>query len=343
MLSVLPSYSGRARASIRDCDMAVVGGDSTFSAPFDLSGLGRAGMVSSDSGCRTFHDDADGYARKEGVGTVVLKRLEDAVADRDNIMGIISVAARTCSTTSTSITHPSHTSQEKTYREVIGQTTLDPEEIVYVEMHGTGTQAGDVEKLTSILNAMGGQRIANNPLVVGAVIAAMGHREGAAGVTSLIKTLMMLKHRAIPAQPGVPFKLNHRSPKLEKRNVHIALKSTPLRASPKSADGKIKMLVSTFDASGGNCSLVIQEAPDSDYRRDTRPQDVRPSQLVALSGRSTSPLQRNCENLLAYLERNTQTRLSDLAYTTTARRMHATLRKALVCNTVEDLASQLRE
>jgi iterative type I PKS product template protein len=327
----------------RDCDMAVAGGGSVFSAPFDFSGVGRSGMISFDGGCRTFHDDADGYARGEGVGMVILKRLEDALADRDNILGVISGSARMYSTTSTSITHPSHVSQEKIYREVLGQTALDPEEIVYVEMHGTGTQAGDFEELTSVLNVMGGQRLANNPLVVGAVKAAMGHGEGVAGVTSLIKTLMMLKHRTIPSQPGVPFQLNHRFPRLDKRNVHIALEHRPLRPSPKSADGRIKMLVNTFDASGGNCSLVIEEPPQTDYSRDTQPQDVRRSHVVALSARSAFSLQRNCENLLGYLERNPGTRLSDLAYTTTARRMHETLRKAFVCNSIEDLSRQLRQ
>jgi iterative type I PKS product template protein len=326
----------------RDCDMAVAGGGSVFSAPFDFSGVGRSGMISFDGGCRTFHDDADGYARGEGVGMVILKRLEDALADKDKILGVISGSARMYSTTSTSITHPSHVSQEKIYREVLGQTALDPEEIVYVEMHGTGTQAGDFEELTSVLNVMGGQRLANNPLVVGAVKAAMGHGEGVAGVTSLIKTLMMLKHRTIPSQPGVPFQLNHRFPRLDKRNVHIALEHRPLRPSPKSADGRIKMLVNTFDASGGNCSLVVEEPPETDYARETRPQDVRQSHVVALSARSALSLRRNCENLLGYLVRNPGTRLCDLAYTTTARRMHETLRKAFVCSSIEDLSRQLR-
>ena len=327
----------------RDCDMAVSGGASLFSAPFEFSGVGRSGMISLDGGCRTFHDDADGYARGEGIGMVVLKRLEDALADRDNILGVISGSARMYSTTSTSITHPSHTSQEKTYREVLGQTALDPEEIVYVEMHGTGTQAGDYEELTSVLNVMGGQRIVSNPLCVGAVKAAMGHGEGVAGVTALIKTLMMLRHRKIPAQPGWPFKLNHRFPRLDRRNVHIALENTALQASPKSADGRIKMMVNTFDASGGNCSLVVEEAPECHYESHKLSQDVRPSHVVALSARSASSLQRNRENLGGYLERNPDTRLCDLAYTTTARRMHSTLRQAYACTSIEDLKIQLRQ
>lgn len=324
----------------RDCDMAVAGGASVFSSPFAFSALSRSGMLAFEGGCRTFHDDADGYARSEGVGMVVLKRLEDAVADNDNILGVIRGAARSYSTTSTSITHPSHVSQEKVFREVLGQTAVDPEEISFVEMHGTGTQAGDFEEMTSVLNVVGGHRNANNPLTVGAVKAAVGHGEGVAGVISLIKSLMMLKHGKIPPQPGAPFKVNSKFPRLDKRNVRIALEQSRLQASPKAKDSKIRMLVNSFDASGGNCSLVLEEAPT---RQNIATRDPRTSHLVAFSARTAISLQKNCERLLGYLERNPSTRLEDLAYTTTARRMHESLRVAFVASSVEDVKRQLAD
>lgn len=322
----------------RDCDMAIAGGASVFSSPFAFSALSRSGMLAYEGGCRTFHDDADGYARSEGVGMVVLKRLEDALADNDNVLGVICGAARSYSTTSTSITHPSHVSQEKAFREVLGQTAIDPEEISYVEMHGTGTQAGDFEEMTSVLNVVGGQRSASNPLIVGAVKAAVGHGEGVAGVTSLIKSLMMLKHGQIPPQPGAPFKINSKFPRLDKRNVHIALDQSRLRASPKSRDNRVRMLLNSFDASGGICSLVLEEAPV--LPRSTTP-DPRSSHVLAVSARTAMSLQQNCERLLAFLEKNPSTCLEHLAYTTTARRMHQTLRKAFVASSIEDVKRQL--
>ncbi|EOA91583.1 uncharacterized protein SETTUDRAFT_152662 [Exserohilum turcica Et28A] len=324
----------------RDCDMALAGGGSIFSSPFAFSALSRSGMLAYEGGCRTFHDDADGYARSEGMGMVVLKRLEDALADNDNILGVIRGAARSYSTTSTSITHPSHVSQEKAFREVLGQTAVDPEEISYVEMHGTGTQAGDFEEMTSVLNVVGGQRNASNPLTVGAVKAAVGHGEGVAGVTSLIKALMMLKHGQIPPQPGVPFKINSKFPQLDKRHVHIALDQSQLRASPKARDEKVRMLVNSFDASGGICSLVLEEGPQL---KGSTPPDPRTSHVVAVSARTPLSLQRNCEQLLAFLEKTPSTRLEHLAYTTTARRMHNALRKAFVASSMEDLKRQLIE
>ena len=105
-------------------------------------------MISDTGGCRTYHDDADGYARGEGIGVVVLKRLEDALADNDNVLG------------------------------VLRQTSVVPNEIAYVEMHGTGTQAGDYEEMKSVIRVLGKGRSKDNVLTVGAVKANVGHGEG---------------------------------------------------------------------------------------------------------------------------------------------------------------------
>lgn len=162
----------------RECDMALAGGVSIINSPITFSGLSRAGMLSTTAGCRTFHDDADGYSRGEGAGAVVLKRLEDAMFENDNVLAVIRASARTYSSTSTSITHPSAASQQATYNRVLKQAGLDPNDISYVEMHGTGTQAGDTEEMTSIINGIAKKRPRANPLTVGAVKAAVGHGEG---------------------------------------------------------------------------------------------------------------------------------------------------------------------
>ncbi|KAI6092709.1 putative polyketide synthase [Hypoxylon rubiginosum] len=322
----------------RECDTAMAGGGAIYVSPNGFSGLSRAGMLSTTGGCRTYHDDADGYARGEAVAVVVLKRLEDAVADNDNILGVIRGSTRTYSSTSTSITHPSHVSQERVYKDVLRQSSLDPEEISYVEMHGTGTQAGDFEEMTSVINVMARHRSKDNPLTVGAVKAAVGHGEAAAGVTSLIKVLMMLRDRVVPPQPGWPFQLNHKFPPLDRMNVRIAAKKLELRSSPL-GDKKLKVLVNTFDASGGNTSLAIEEPPAQPSKVD----DPRSTHVVAISARTIGSLQKNRERLLEYLTRNSNTKLADLAYSTTARRMHETLRVAYVGKSTNDIIYQLRD
>ena len=326
----------------RECDTAVAGGGSILISPHTFAGLSKSGMISNNGGCRTYHDDADGYVRGEGVGVVILKRLEDAYADNDNILGVIKGSARSYTSTSTSITHPSAESQARIYEEVLRQTSTVPNEIAYVEMHGTGTQAGDFEEMSSVIKVMGKERSKGNNLTVGAVKANVGHGEGAAGVTSLIKVLMMLRDRKIPPQPGIPFKLNHNFPQLDKVHVRIAGlsgKDMTLKPSPAALDGKIKCLVNSFDASGGNTSLVVEEPPE----RPSKVENPLPCHVVTLSARTKTSLQENRRRLLDYLTRNPATKLADLAYTTTARRMHEVLRVAYTAKSTREIINALRD
>ncbi|KAH8169841.1 starter unit:ACP transacylase in aflatoxin biosynthesis domain-containing protein [Sarocladium implicatum] len=322
----------------RECDMAVAGGGAIHVSPNTYSGLSKAGLVSNDGGCRTFSDDADGYARGEGVAVVALKRLEDAMAENDRILGVIRGSAQGYSSDSASIMQPSRISQERIYKQVLRQGGLEPEEIGYVEMHGTGTQAGDTEEMNSVISALGGSRTKDNPLYVGAVKAAVGHGEAAAGVTSLIKSVMMLRDHIIPAQPGAPFKLNRNFPPANKTNVRVATKMADLKGSS-SGDKPAKILVNSFGASGSNSCVVLEEAPPAPEKTA----DPRDCHVVTLSARSQTSLRRNRENLLDYLVRNPDVQLPDLAYSTTARRMHETLRVAYTGTSTREIMQQLRD
>jgi acyl transferase domain-containing protein len=139
-----------AALTAKEIDMAVAGGASVLTSPNTFSGLSRAGMLSTTGGCKTYHDNADGYCRAEGAGVVVLKRLEDALRENDNVLAVIRGSARTYSAAASSMTHPSVEAQEDTYNKVLRQSCLSADEIAYVEMHGTGTQAGDVEEMASV-------------------------------------------------------------------------------------------------------------------------------------------------------------------------------------------------
>lgn len=148
-----------------------------YTAPTLYAGLSRGGFLSPTGACKTFSDAADGYCRGEGVGVVVLKRLEDALADNDNIQAVISACAKNYSADATSITQPHAATQAKLYSQVLRQACLSPDDITYVEMHGTGTQAGDVCEMQSVTNVFGQGRTEKNPLIVGAVKANVGHGE----------------------------------------------------------------------------------------------------------------------------------------------------------------------
>ena len=186
--------------------------------------------------------------------------------------------------------------------------------------------------MESVVNTIGRNRNRDNPLLVGAVKANVGHGEAAAGVTSLIKVLMMLRERIAPPQPGWPFTLNHNFPKLDKLNIAIPAKQKQeLRASPR-GDGKVRVLLNSLDASGGNTSLTVEEAPVTQPKKI----DPRGGHIVTISARTLPALQRNRERLLNYLAQNPSTKLADLAYTTTARRMHEVLRVGYVGKTTRD-------
>lgn len=161
----------------RDCDTAVAGGGNINTGPSMFAGLSRGGFLSPTGSCKTFDEKADGYCRGDGVGTVVLKRLEDAIADNDNIQGVIRSTATNHSAHAVSITHPHADTQKKLYQQVLKKAGVKPSEVSYIEMHGTGTQAGDVAEMTSVAGVFGQGRSQENPLYVGAVKANVGHGE----------------------------------------------------------------------------------------------------------------------------------------------------------------------
>ena len=142
-----------------------------------FAGLSRGGFLSPTGPSKTFDDDADGYCRGEAVGTVVLRRLEDAVSNHDNILGVIKGVATNHSAHAVSITHPHSSAQQRLYRRVLQKANMDPEDIDYIDMHGTGTTSGDITEVDSSSKTFGHARKKNHPLYIGSVKPNVGHGE----------------------------------------------------------------------------------------------------------------------------------------------------------------------
>ncbi|KAJ5009914.1 beta-ketoacyl synthase domain-containing protein [Colletotrichum sp. SAR 10_99] len=267
----------------RDCDMALAGGANVMTGPNLWAGLSRAGFVSPTGSCKTFDETADGYCRGEGVGIIVLKRLEDAIQAGDNIQGVIRGIATNHSANALSITQPHGPTQKKLYNQVLRKANLTPDQIQYVEMHGTGTQAGDVTEMNSVVSTFASGREPTNPLYVGGIKANVGHGEAAAGITSVIKALMMFRENAIPPHAGIKTRINSKFPQLEKANIHIARELKPFMTDKEPR----RIMIGNFGATGGNTCMVIEEPP----RRSIVGKDPRNVQVVtALSsdlGRTT--------------------------------------------------------
>jgi 3-oxoacyl-(acyl-carrier-protein) synthase len=169
----------------RDVDMAVAGAANVLSTPHSFTSLSRSGVLSDSGNCKTYRDDADGYCRADFSGAVVLKRLDDAIAQNDNILAVISSSARNHSGNSTSITTSDAAAQERLFQKVLRNARVTPQDISYVEMHGTGTQVGDKAEIGAVSSVFS-KRIDGRPLNVGAIKANIGHSEAVSNNLNLV-------------------------------------------------------------------------------------------------------------------------------------------------------------
>ncbi len=160
----------------RDVDMAVAGATTILSDPHSFTFLSKAGVLSETGNCKTYRDDADGYCRADFSGALVLKRLEDAVAHNDKILAVIASSARNHSGNATSITTSDANAQERLFKKVLRNARLDPNDVSYIEMHGTGTQVGDKAEMGAVSKVFL-PRPEGKPLPVGAIKANIGHSE----------------------------------------------------------------------------------------------------------------------------------------------------------------------
>ena len=303
-------------------------------------GLNAGHFLSRTGGCKTWDISADGYCRGEAVASVIIKPLSAAQADNHNILGVILSAATNYSAQADSITRPHGPSQEGLYRSVLRDAGIQAADVDYIEMHGTGTQIGDTVEMSSVSNVFAPltpTRRADDPLHIGAVKANIGHGESASGVTGLIKSLLVLREQSLPPHIGIKTVINPKLPDMEKRNIHIPTTMTFLPS--KIRDGSKRRVLNNFIAAGGNMACTIEEPPDRPSNHSQ--QDTRFHHVISISAKSFTSIIKNGEELLKYLERKPEVSLSNLSYTTTARRIQHPLRHNIVTTSLHHLRKQL--
>ncbi len=299
-------------------------------------------LTKTPNACKTWDAEADGYCRADGIGSIVLKRLEDAEADNDNVLGIILGAGTNHSADAVSITHPHAGAQAYLTNRILADAGVNPLDVGYVEMHGTGTQAGDREEMQSVSSVYapitaGNRRNSKQPLYIGAVKSNIGHGEAVAGVTALIKVLLVFEKEAIPRHIGIKTSINPTLPKdLDKRNLNIPWEQTSWIRRP---DRKRIAAINNFGAAGGNTTILLEEGPARDVERGLDPRGN--THVVAISAKSKFSLRGNLERYLSYLENHPDVALPDLSYSTTARRYHHNHRVAVAVSTVDQAKKQL--
>ncbi|MGY6235982.1 type I polyketide synthase [Burkholderia ambifaria] len=221
---------------------------------------GRASMLSPDGLCKTFDAGADGYVRGEGGVVLLLKRLDDALADGDRVHAVIKSAALMQDGRTNGLTAPNGQAQVDVIRRALAQAGCDPADIDYVEAHGTGTRLGDPVEIQALHEAYcaGVERAA--PLSVGSVKTNLGHTEAVSGMAGLVKVVLSMQHRRVPAH----LHLNQPSPllRLDERNIEIARQARDWQATP----GRPRRAgISSFGFSGSNTHLIVEEfvAPEA--------------------------------------------------------------------------------
>ncbi|KIX09737.1 uncharacterized protein Z518_00818 [Rhinocladiella mackenziei CBS 650.93] len=323
-----------------ECDTAFTGGANVLTNSDIFSGLSRGHFLSKTGSCKTWDNDADGYCRGDGVCTVIMKRMEDALADRDPILGVVRGIGTNHSAEAVSITHPCAENQAFLFDKVLKECNVPCNDVNYVEMHGTGTQAGDgieMESVSSVFAPRQNRRRPDQPLYVGAVKSNIGHGEAVSGVCALIKVLLMLQKSKIPPHTGIKKQINKNfAPDLKERNVNIAFQTTPF---PRPAGGKRIVFINNFSAAGGNTAMLLQDGPE--VSKEPTP-DPRSTHVVTVSAKSLAAFKKTITRYEAYLAANPNVGLTDLAYTLTARRAHYNYRAAFPVQSIPQLQSSLK-
>ena len=289
----------------RECDVALAGGVSvTF--PRRAGYLYEEGMILSPDGhCRPFDAEARGTHGGEGVGIVVLKRLADAIADRDTIHAVIRGAAiNNDGAGKAGYTAPSVDGQVEVIALAQALAGVEARTISYVETHGTGTPLGDPIEIAALAQAFRASTSDVAYCRIGSLKANLGHLDAAAGIASLIKTVLALKHRYIP--PLVNFR---------KANPELKLDDSPFIASssgsPWTADGSPRRAgVSSFGIGGTNAHLILEEAPAA-----TLSNSIRNAHLLVVSAKTSTALEQATANLAAHLKSHADLPLIDVGWT----------------------------
>ena len=243
-----------AAAALRrgECEAAIVAATNLVLGPGSTHGLAQMGALSPSGHCAAFADTADGYVRGEGGAAIVLKRLADARRDGDPIAAVLAGSAMNHDGRSNGLSAPNAAAQSAVVRAALRDARISGDRLWYVEAHGTGTRLGDPIEVSALTAAL--ERAAERPLPIGSVKANVGHLEAAAGIVGIVKLLLMLAHRRIPAQPalGAP-------------NPLIAWSDTPLQpawtAADADAEQELYAGISGFGMSGTNVHMVLRSDP----------------------------------------------------------------------------------
>ena len=316
-----------------ECDQAIVGGVNVMVTPSNSIAFSTAHMLSADGRCKTFAASADGYGRGEGCGVVILKRLQTAIDDKTPVLALIQGSAVNQDGASGGLTVPNGVSQQAVIKQALENSGIKPEQVSYIEAHGTGTKLGDpieINALTAVFSRSADLR--QSPLWVGSVKTNFGHLEAAAGIAGLIKTVLALQHRCLPKH----LHFDQASPQID-------WERGPIRVTEQNIDwhqknGNCIAGISSFGFSGTNAHVIVEQytAPELPVLEpDSAPY------LLLMSAKNEAALASLNTNYRLFLQ--TDPSLSDLSKASAIGRSHQEKRLAVIGETHEQLLQALAD
>ncbi|MEW6234512.1 MAG: amino acid adenylation domain-containing protein [Candidatus Omnitrophota bacterium] len=314
-----------------ESDLALTGGVNLLLSLDSFIALAKVNALSRDGRCRTFDNAASGYGRGEGCGLILLKRLSEAQRDGDRLLAVIRGAAVNHDGRSNGLTAPNGPAQREAIRKALDAADLSPNDVDYIEAHGTGTILGDPIEVNALSEVFRKGRPPEKKLLIGSVKTNIGHTEASAGIAGVIKVILSLQHKKIPAS------LHYHTP-----NQHIPWNETPIKVVSEAmdwikTDAPRVAGVSSFGLSGTNAHVLIEEAPEFSPAANVKAE--RPLHILPLSAQNDIALQELGERYRQFLSEDGSP-LADLCHTV-INRAHFTQRLALIGASKEEMAQAL--
>ena len=323
------------------CDTAIAAGVNVIASPEPYILLSRTRALAPDSHCKTFDKSADGYARGEGCGVILLKRLSDAIASGDTILATIRGSAVNQDGRSNSFTAPNGLMQEDLIREALEGSGIKPAQVSYIEAHGTGTPLGDPIEVHSLASVYSQGRDNEHPLIIGTVKANIGHTESAAGIAGVIKTVLAMQHKQIPAH----LNFKELNPQIDLAQIP-ALIPTKLTPWDNFTDKRIAG-VSAFGISGTNAHVILEEYVVEQTQTTEQieaTQNIKPPlNILCISAKTFDALISLSDSYLNTVLKDETTEINDLCYSAGVGREHFQQRIAVCGVSREQILQRLGE
>lgn len=329
-------YAASQNLWLDECEIAIVGGTFINSTPkfYLLSSI--AGMLSETGECRVFDEEADGFIPGEGVGSIILKKLNQAINDGDYIYGVIKGIGCNQDGRTNGITAPSQSAQEELQKSVYSKFNINPETISYIEAHGTGTKLGDPIEINALINSFSAYTQKENFCALGSVKSNIGHTSATSAIASLIKILKAFESGVLPA--NLNYKNCNKMIPLEKSPFYIVDRNINWRDAYK---GKLRAAMNSFGFSGTNVHIVLEESRFKD-QYDIRSKEKESKVFIPISVKEEEMIIEYITILIGWLKKNGKKfNLRDIAYTLQKRRRHYQFRRIYEVTSLDELVSIL--